>query len=66
MEGESALIHAREEFYRSDKYKHLFTEYDIAALQTGILWAAVANTAPMSCWSVVDLFLHPEALEAVK
>ena len=31
-----------------------------------MLWAAVANTAPMSCWSVVDLFLHPEALEAVK
>ena len=64
--GESNLVHAREELYRSDKYKHLFTEYDIAALQAAILWAAVANTAPMSCWSVVDLLLHPEALEAVK
>ncbi len=64
--GESNLTHAREELYRSDKYKHLFTEYDIGALQAALLWAAVANTAPMSCWSVIDLFLHPEALEAVK
>ena len=47
--GESAIIHAREELYRSDKYKHLFREYDVAALQSSMLWAAVANTAPMSC-----------------
>ena len=64
--GESNLIHAREELYRSNGYKHLFTEYDLGALQGSMLWAAVSNTAPMSCWSVVDLFLHPEALEAVK
>jgi oxysterol 7-alpha-hydroxylase len=64
--GESKLMRAREELYRSDKYTHLFTEYDIGALQASMLWAAVANTAPMSCWSVVDLLLHPEALEAVK
>ena len=63
---ESSLIRAREELYRSNEYKHLFTEYDIGAIQAGFLWAAVANTAPMSCWSVVDLLLHPEALEAVK
>ena len=64
--GESKLIHAREELYRSDKYTHLFTDYDHGALQGTMLWAAVSNTSPMSCWSVVDLFLHPEALEAVK
>ena len=64
--GESSLVRAREELYRSDKFKHLYREHDIAALQLGILWAAVANTAPLSCWSVVDLLLHPEALEAVK
>lgn len=64
--GESNLIHAREELYRSDQFKHLFREYDINALQAALLWAAVANTAPMSCWSIVDLLLHPEALEAVK
>ena len=64
--GESNLIHAREELYRSDQYKHLFTEYDIAALQAAFLWAAVANTAPMGCWSLMDLFLHPEAFAAVK
>jgi oxysterol 7-alpha-hydroxylase len=64
--GESNLINAQEELFRSDKYKHLFTEYDIGALQASMLWAAVSNTAPMSCWTVVDLLLHPEALEAVK
>ncbi|CAF1038046.1 unnamed protein product [Rotaria sordida] len=64
--GESKLIHAREELFRSDKYKHLFSQYDIGALQAGIIWAAVVNTAIMSCWSLVDLLLHPEALEAVK
>ena len=64
--GESKLINAREELFRSDKYKHLFTEYDIGAFQGALLWAAIINTAPMSCWIVVDLFLHPEALEAVK
>jgi oxysterol 7-alpha-hydroxylase len=63
---ESKLVHAREELYRSDQYKHLFTEYDVAALHAALLWAAVANTAPMSCWSMVDLLLHPEALDAVK
>jgi hypothetical protein len=47
--GESKLVHAREELCRSDQYKHLFTEYDVAALHALILWAAVANTAPMSC-----------------
>jgi oxysterol 7-alpha-hydroxylase len=62
----SNLINAREELYRSDKFKDIFSEYDIGALQASMLWAAVANTAPMSCWSVVDLFLHPEAMEAVK
>ena len=64
--GESNLMHAREELYRSNEYKHLFTEYDLGALQGSMLWAAVSNTAPMSCWSVVDLLLHPEALETVK
>jgi len=63
---ESKLLYAREELFRSDQYEHLFTEYDIAGLRAGILWAAVANTAPISCWSVIDLFLHPEALAAVK
>ncbi|CAF5077532.1 unnamed protein product, partial [Rotaria sp. Silwood1] len=43
--SESQLIHAREELFRSDKYKHLFSQYDIGALQAGILWAAVVNTA---------------------
>jgi hypothetical protein len=64
--GESKLVHAREELYCSDKYKHLFTQYDVGAIQAVILWAAVANTAPMSCWTVINLFLHPEALAAVK
>jgi hypothetical protein len=63
---ESKLVNAREELYRSDKFKDIFSEYDIAALQASLVWAAVANTAPMSCWSVVDLLLHPEAMEAVK
>ena len=58
--GESKLL------FRSDAYEHLFTEYDIAALQSSILWAAVANTAPLCCWSVVDLLLHSDAFEAVK
>jgi oxysterol 7-alpha-hydroxylase len=64
--GESNLIHAREELFRSDKFKHLCTNYDCGALQASMLWAAVANTAPMACWSLVDLLLHPEALDAVK
>ncbi|CAF3079356.1 unnamed protein product [Rotaria sp. Silwood2] len=64
--GESKLINAREELYRSNEYKHLFREYDINGLQASMLWAAVSNTAPMACWSVVDLLLHPQALEAVK
>lgn len=64
--GESKLIYAREELFRSDEYKDLFREYDIAAFQASLLWAAVANTAPLSCWVVVDLLLHPAALEAVK
>jgi oxysterol 7-alpha-hydroxylase len=64
--GECKLVHAREELFRSDKYKHLFSEYDVGALHAALLWAAVANTGPLSCWSVVDLLLHSEALEAVK
>jgi cytochrome P450 len=64
-QDESQLIHVREELFRSDEYKHLFSEYDIGALQASLLWAAVANTAPMSCWTIVDLFLHPQALQAV-
>ncbi|CAF0878886.1 unnamed protein product [Didymodactylos carnosus] len=64
--GESKLINSTEKLYRSDKYKHLFTQYDIGALQATALFAGVANTAPLSCWAVVDLLLHPEALEAVK
>ncbi|CAF0911051.1 unnamed protein product [Rotaria sordida] len=64
--GESNLIHAREELFRSDQYKHLFSEYDIGALQAAMIWVALINTAPISCWVVVNLLLHPEALEAVK
>ena len=64
--GESKLINVREKLYRSDKYKHLFTQYDIGALQATTLFAGIANTAPLGCWAVVDLLLHPEALEAVK
>jgi oxysterol 7-alpha-hydroxylase len=64
--GESNLVNAREELSRSDKYQHLFSEYDMGALQATLLWAAVSNTGPLSCWSVVDLLLHREALEAVK
>ena len=64
--GESKVIHAREELHRSDKYKHLLTENDIGTLHACVLFAALANTSPGSCWSLVDLLLHPEALEAVK
>ena len=64
--GESSLIRAREELFRSDQYKHLFSEHDIAALQASMLWAAVANTAPMSSWVIVDLLLHSQAMDAVK
>ncbi|CAF3350355.1 unnamed protein product [Rotaria sp. Silwood2] len=64
--GELQLIHAREELRRSDKYKHLFREYDIGTLQGSLLWAAVANTAPAACWIIVNLLLHTEAFEAVK
>ena len=59
-------MHAREEWYRSDEYRHLFREYDIGALQRSVLWAAVANTTPAACWVVVNLLLHPEALETGK
>ncbi|CAF2048061.1 unnamed protein product [Rotaria magnacalcarata] len=64
--GESKLIHAIEELLRSDEYKHLFRQHDINALHVSLLWLGMTFTAPMSCWAVVDLFLHPEALAAVK
>ena len=63
---ESQLIQIREEMYRSDQFKHIFRDYDIAAVQSSLLFVAVGNTAPLSCWSVIDLLLHPEALEAVR
>jgi hypothetical protein len=64
--GESKLINVREKLYRSDKYKHLFTQYDIGALQETILFAGIANTAPLGYWTVVDLLFQLEVLEAVK
>ncbi|CAF1991699.1 unnamed protein product [Rotaria magnacalcarata] len=64
--GESKLINAFEEMFRSDEYKYLFHQHDINALHATTLWVAVSITAPMSCWVVVDLLLHPEALAAVK
>ena len=64
--GESDLMHARDELFRSDEYKHLFPEDDIATLHAALLWVAVANTMPTSCWVIIDLFLHPEALNAVR
>ena len=62
----SQLIQQREEMYRSDRFKDIFRDYDIGALQALLMYVAVGNTAPLSCWSVIDLFLHPEAMEAVK
>ena len=65
-DGESSLIRAREELFRSDQYKHLFSERDAAAFQASMLWAAVANTGPISSWVIIDLLLHPRAMKAVK
>ena len=63
---ESDILRVREELFRSDEYKHLFPDDDIAVLHAALLWVAVANTIPTCCWSIVDLFLHPEALNAVR
>ncbi|CAF4264470.1 unnamed protein product [Rotaria magnacalcarata] len=63
---ESKLIHALEELFRSDEYKHLFRQHNIDALHVLTLWISTSILAPMSSWAIVDLLLHPDALVAVK
>ena len=41
--GESKLINAREELYRSDKYKHLFSEYDIGSSSSQLCYGRLSR-----------------------
>lgn len=62
----SNLVLARIELMTSlDHGKH-FNERDKAGHHALLIWAAIVNTIPVACWSLVDLLLHSDAFEAVK
>ena len=64
----SRLARARIEFFEdfNNGKEHFFTARDWAGQHAFLLWAAVINTIPVLCWTLVDILLHPEALEAVR
>ena len=61
----SELITDREQFFRDEQNQAIVSEHDVAALQASMLWAAVANTGPIVCWILFDIYLHDTALQAV-
>ncbi|CAF4545575.1 unnamed protein product, partial [Didymodactylos carnosus] len=65
-QDQSRLIQERIELFTSDEYKHLLTKHDIGSFHGILLFAAIVNTVPNACWSLIDILLHPEALYAVK
>ena len=62
----SKLVLARIELTQSLDDGRTCNVRDRAAHHALLLWTAIVNTVPAACWSLVDLLLHPDVLEAVK
>ena len=63
-EDMSKLILARIELM--ENFGEVFNEQDKAGLHAVFLWISLINTLPTACWCIVDLLLHPDAMEAAK
>jgi cholesterol 7alpha-monooxygenase len=62
--NESSIIRARAELFAANPDK--FDLHDVGSLQTAMLWAAVANTAPATFWTMFYLLTNAQALQSIQ
>lgn len=62
----SAFVKARIEMTTHLGDGQIFNERDKAGYHGLLLWVAVVNMMPHTCWSLIDLLLHPDSLKAVR